>query len=503
MQLDFNKLESAKGQAVVNVTSEELKSAMKKAFAERKNRFQVPGFRRGKAPMGVVLRMYGEAVLYDDALQHLMEDLISKDLQAIEDFATVTDSNVESINMEEGANIKFDICLYPDVKLGKYKGRKVDKLVPKVSDKEIAERADKELEKVRSDAGRMVTLDDEHLIEKGDIAVIDYEGSIDGELFAGGSAKNHSLEIGSGSFIPGFEDQLVGHKSGEEVLVNVKFPDDYHGEDVKGKDAQFKVNINEVKKLELPELDDDFAADVSEFDKLDDYKESLRKSACEAMEKEYSSKFESDLMLQIMADSEFVAPEPMVDMELRKLYGRYKDYAERMGVPVDQFFQYFMGGAERAFAQLRSSAEQNVLMECMLRAVVKEEKIEVNEDDYNKLCERLAAENNQTVDNVKKSLSFDDQLTKHMVAMTKAEDLIKESTKTVEVSADKVEEYDSDLAERMKKLSEEVQMSHIVKHEHTHDHEHDHCDCGCDHDHDHSHHDADCDCEECKEDSEK
>lgn len=489
MQLEFKKLESAKGQAVVSVTAEELKVAMKKAFAEKKNQFQVPGFRRGKAPMGVVLRMYGEAVLYDDALHHLMEDVIISDLQSVEDFATVTESDVESINLESGATIKFDICLYPDVNLGQYKGRKVEKVVPKVGDSVIEERANKDLEKVRNDAGRMVTLEENHAIENGDIAVIDYEGSIDGELFQGGSAKNHSLGIGTNSFIPGFEDQLISHKVGDEVLVKVTFPEDYHGEEVKGKDAEFKVNIHEVKKLELPELDDDFAADVSEFDTLEEYKESLKKTACEAMEKEYNSKFESDLMLQIMADSDFVAPDPMIDMEVRKLYGRYKEYSERMGIPVEQFFQYFMGGTEKAFAQLRSSAEQNVLMECLLRAIVKEEKIEVNTDDYERLCKRLAEENNQSEENVKKSLNFDDLLTKHMLAMTKAEDMVKELTEVIEVSADKVKEYDEELNDRLKKLSEEVHMSHITKHEHKHEH-HGNCGCGCEEHHEH------CDCEE-------
>ncbi|MDO5733307.1 MAG: trigger factor [Eubacteriales bacterium] len=479
MQLEFKKIKSGLGQAHVQIEPQEFLDAMKKSFNNQKQRFQVPGFRRGRAPMSVVMRTYGESVLYDEALQVLMREKMGDEIQKIEGFSTIVDNDVDYISLEEGAALNFNVCLYPDVELGDYKSIRVDRAQISLDSERVQADVDKKIQRMCDEAGRMLSLDADHKIEAGDTAVIDFLGKIDGEPFEGGRGERHELEIGSASFIPGFEDQLIGHQAGEEIVVTVEFPKEYHSEALAGKPASFDVTIHEVKRLERPELDDDFAMDVSEFDTLEELREDEGKKIQKRINEDYERRAENDVLLSLLERSDFEVPQAMLADEFNSQVRRLQNEASRYNLTLENFMKYFMGGEEQGFARLSDEARRSVMTECVLMGLARHEGLEANEELFEKICQRIAERESRELEEVKRLFNLENPDTKRMLLLTAAQDLLMGAVSYNDIKESQIADYDKnyerEIAERSHSLLHKFYKD-LAEHHHGHDHEHEHVD---------------------------
>ena len=324
MSVKVEKLEKNMAKLTIEVASEEFEQAVKKAYNKNKGKMSVPGFRKGKVPQAMIEKMYGPEVFYEDAANIIIPDAYAKALDETEDLEIVSRPKIDVDQCEKGKPFIFtaEVALKPGVELGKYKGVKIEKIDTAVTDEDI----DKEIKREQEANARTITVTD-RAVKDGDTAVIDFEGFVDGEAFAGGKGENYPLVIGSGSFIPGFEDQIIGKNTGDECDVNVTFPEDYNAKELAGKDAVFKVKVNEIKEKELPELDDEFASEVSEFDTMAEYREDVKKNLAEKKEKEAKEKKEDAVIEAIIKDSKMEIPEPMIDTNVDNMIS---DYAQRL-----------------------------------------------------------------------------------------------------------------------------------------------------------------------------
>ena len=430
MSLQVEKLEKNMAKLTIEASADEFDKAIQKAFQKNKNKFNIQGFRKGKAPLAIIEKMYGAGVFYEDAANEIIPEAYEK--PALEsELEIVSRPEIDVVQIEKGKPFIFtaEVAIKPEVTLGQYKGIEVEKKEVSVTDEEVLERINRE----REQNSRMLTIDDRP-VQKDDIAVIDYEGFVDGVPFEGGKGENYSLTIGSNSFIDTFEEQLIGKSIGEELEVNVTFPEEYHAKELAGKPALFKVKINEIKVKELPNLDDDFAQDVSEFDTLDEYKESIKATIKENKEKELKTAKENEIVDKIIENATMDIPEPMIETQVRQMAD---DFAQRMqyqGLSLEQYFQFTGMDAQKFIDSLRPQALKRIQSRLVLEAIVKAENIEVSEEELEKELTEMASMYKMELDKIKEMVGDKEkEQIKADIAVQKAVDFITEQAKEVEV----------------------------------------------------------------------
>ena len=401
MSLQVEKLEKSMAKLTIEVSAEEFEKACEKAYQKQKNKIQLPGFRKGKAPRKMIENMYGKEVFYEDAANEIIPEAYEKAYEECEEEITST-PEIDVIQIEAGKPFIFTalVALKPEVKLGKYKGVTVDEIDVTVTDEEVAA----ELEKERKNNARTVAVED-RAVKMGDITTIDFEGFCDGVAFEGGKGENYPLTIGSGQFIPGFEDQLVGAELNKEVDVNVTFPEDYQAENLAGKPAVFKCTVKEIKEEILPELDDEFAAEVSEFDTLDEYKADVKKNLEEKKAKDAKNAKADAAVAAVVDDAEIEIPEPMLATEQRQMVDQFAQRIASQGMSMDMYMQYTGMTKELLLEQVKPQAEERIKSRLCLEAVAKAENLEATEEDFVKECETMAEVYQMEADKVKKCLA--------------------------------------------------------------------------------------------------
>ncbi|MDE5605030.1 MAG: trigger factor [Eubacterium sp.] len=412
-----NKTDVNTYELAITISSEDFCEACKKAFLKERKNIQLPGFRKGKATMGMVEKMYGEATFYEQALDMLYPETVAAAFKEAElNVVDTADVNVPVMSKAEGVEITMTVTTYPEVKLGEYKGLKAAKLPVEATDEDI----DNEIAQMQKRNSRLIDVTD-RAAEMGDTATIDFEGFTDGVAFDGSKGENYPLELGSGSFIPGFEEQVAGHKIDEEFDVNVTFPEEYAAE-LAGKEAVFKCKIHEIKATELPELDDEFAKDVSEFDTLDELKADIKKKIEEKKENNAKTDIENQLLEQVVEGMEVEIPECMFVQRNDEMMQEYSYQLQNSGIDLDTYLQYMGQDKETFKASLREGAEKQVKLSLALTAVIAAEKIEPTEDEINAEAEKIGASYGMDAEQVKKAVSV--ARIAEDVARNKAVDLI-------------------------------------------------------------------------------
>lgn len=386
MSLQVEKLEKNMAKLTIEAGADELEKAIEKAYQKQKNQISIPGFRKGKVPRQMVEKMYGKEVFYEEAANLLIPDAYDKALDECEE-DIVSSPKIEVVQIEAGKPFIFTatVALKPEVKLGKYKGVKVDKIDTTVTDEEI----DAEINKERENNARNITVEDRP-VKDGDMTSLDFEGFVDGEPFDGGKGESYPLTIGSGAFIPGFEEQLVGAEIGKEVKVKVTFPEDYQAENLQGKEAVFKCTVKEIKEKELPELDDEFASEVSEFETLSEYRENVKKNLTEKKEKDAKKAKEEAAIKAVVEASEMEIPEPMLESQQKQMVDEFAQRITMQGLSMEQYFQFTGTNYQKMVEQVKPQALERIKSRLVLEAVVKAENIEVTEEEYEKELETMA-----------------------------------------------------------------------------------------------------------------
>ena len=381
----------------IEVSAEEFTKAYNASYQKNKGRIQLPGFRKGKAPLQLIEKAYGAGVFYEDAANDLIEAEYPKAAEE-SGLEIVSRPEIDVDQIEKGKSFIFTakVAVKPDVELGKYKGVEVDKLEIEVTDEEVNAEINKEREK----NSRMVNVEDRP-VQKDDTVNLDYLGSVDGVPFDGGAAEGYDLVISSGQFIPGFEDQLIGAEAGADVDVNVTFPEEYHSEELAGKAALFKCHINSIKTKELPEADDEFVKDVTDFETLAEYKEDLKKKLTEEKEKQAKAAREDAAIEAVIADSKMEIPDAMVDTQKRQMA---EDFAQRLrmqGLSIEQYFQFTGLTADKLLEQMTPQALKRIQSRLVLEAVAKAENIEVSDEDIENEYKKMAEQYQMEVDKIK------------------------------------------------------------------------------------------------------
>ena len=405
MSLQVEKLENNTAKLTIEVPAEEFDKAIQTAYQKNKNKFNVPGFRKGKVPYAMVEKMYGAGVFYEEAANELIPDAYAN-AAAESELEIVARPEINVTQIEKGKPFVFEaeVTLKPEIKLGKYKGVKVEAMVTTVTDEDVAA----ELDKVKEQNARLVAADDK-AVEDGDQTTIDFEGFVDGVAFEGGKGEDYPLTIGSHSFIDTFEEQLIGKKVGEEVEVNVTFPEQYQAKELAGKPAMFKVTIKEIKVKEYPELDDDFAQDVSEFDTLDEYKADIKKNLEEKKAQEAEADKESKVIEAIVNDSEMDIPEKMIEAQSQQMVEEFAQNIAMQGISFDQYMQFTGTTVDQLTEQVKPQAEARVQSSLVLEAIVKAEKIEASDEEFDEEIKRMAERYQMEADKVNELLSDDDK----------------------------------------------------------------------------------------------
>ena len=400
MSVQVEKLEKNMAKLTIEVSAEELEKAIEKVYQKQKNSISVPGFRKGKVPRAMVEKMYGAAIFYEDAANELIPAAYEKAYDECgEDI--VSSPKIDVVQIEKGKPFIFtaEVALKPEVTLGKYKGVKVDKVDVVVTDEDVT----KEIDAERERNARSISVTD-RAVKDGDQTVIDFEGFKDGVAFEGGKGENYPLTIGSGAFIPGFEEQLIGKNIGEEVEVNVTFPEQYQAEELAGQPAVFKVTVKEIKEKQLPELDDEFAAEVSEFDTLAEYKEDVKKNLTEKREKDAKNAKEDAVIDAIIEEAKMDIPDAMVETTQRQMIQEFAQNIQMQGLSIEQYFQFTGLTAETMMEQVKPQAEKRIKSRLVLEAVVKAENIVATEEDFDNEIAKMAEMYKMEADKVKESI---------------------------------------------------------------------------------------------------
>ena len=423
------KQEKSAVELVIEIGGEEFEAAVQKAYLKQRSKINVPGFRKGKAPRKIIEGMFGSGVFYEDAINELYPKAYAEAVEQ-EKLDVVSWPNVEVLEAgKDGLTFKATVTVRPEVKLGEYKGLTAEKEEVKITDEDI----DNELKPYINRASRMVTVERE--AQNGDTVVIDFEGFKDGVPFDGGKAEGHSLELGSGAFIPGFEDQLVGTKAGDEKDVNVTFPEEYHAEELAGAPVVFKVKVHEVKEKQLPTVDDEFAKDVSEFDTLEAFKKDLADKLTERREAQAKRAFEAAIMEQVMDNMEVEIPDAMVAYETDQMVEDMARRIQAQGIPFEQYMAMTGMTIDIVRSQAAAAAMERVRRDLALGAVVAAENIEISDDDLEAEYKRLADEYHMELDQVKAAAPAED--VKKGLAIQKAEQVIYDSAKVGKAPAKK------------------------------------------------------------------
>lgn len=421
MSVQVEKLEKNMAKLTVEVSAEDFKAAIKKAFNKNKNRFAIPGFRKGKAPQAMIEKMYGEGVFYEDAADEAINASYAEAMKESGlDIVSRPEVTIEKIGKDEPFVYSALVAVKPEVTLGQYKGVEVEKADASVS----AEDVEAELKKVQEQNARLLTVE-ERGVEDGDQTVIDFEGFVDGKGFEGGKAEDYPLTIGSHSFIDTFEEQLIGKKIGEECEVNVTFPTEYHAADLAGKPATFKVTVKEIKVKELPELNDEFASEVSEFDTLDEYKKDVEKKLAEKKEIEANSKNEDAVVAKVVENATMEIPDKMIDAQAENMV---QDMARRMqsqGLSLDMYLKYTGMTVEQMKEQARPDAEKRIRTRLVLEAVAKAENIQISDEKVDEEVAKMAEAYKMEVEKLKSYMSESDvKQMKEDLAVQQAVDLL-------------------------------------------------------------------------------
>lgn len=424
MSLQVEKLEKNMAKLTIEVAPEELEKAIEKAYQKNKKRISVPGFRKGKVPRQMIEKMYGKEIFYEDAVNALVPDAYAKALDECEE-EIVSSPQIDVVQIEAGQPFIFtaEVALKPEVRLGKYKGVKVSKTDVNVTDEEV----DAEIEKERERNARNVAVED-RAVKDGDMTVLDFEGFVDGVAFKGGKGENYPLTIGSGAFIPGFEDQLIGAEIGKEVEVQVTFPQNYHSEELKGKPAVFKCTVKEIKEKELPELDDEFAGDVSEFDTLAEYKDDVRKKITARKEEEAKGVKTDAVVDAIINDSDMEIPEAMIETQQRQMVEDFEQRIRMQGLQLEQYYQMTGNNYEKLLEQVKPQALKGIQSRLVLEAVAEKENIKATEEDFEKEIDKMAEMYRMENDKVKSMLDESGQKSvMNDIAIQKAIDFVVEN----------------------------------------------------------------------------
>ena len=443
MSVQVENLEKNMAKLTIEVAAEEVEKAMEASYQKQKSRISIPGFRRGKVPRKMIEKMYGEAVFYDDAVNTLIQEHYpdAADESGVD---IVSRPTVDVVQIGSGKPFIFtaEVAVRPEVTLGKYKGVQVTKIDTAVTDEEI----EKELESEREKNARTVSVTDRPAAN-GDTVVIDYEGFCDGVAFAGGKDENHSLELGSHSFVDTFEDQLVGKNVGDDVEVNVTFPEKYHSADLAGKPALFKVKIHEIRAKELPELNDEFAQDVSECDSLDAFKEEIRGRLTEHKENEAKRAKEDEAIQKIIDKSTMEIPEAMLDTQCDNMVNEFAQRIMQSGLSLEQYMQFSGLTMDKLKDQVRPEAETRIKSSLVLEQIAKEENIEVTEEEIDAEIGKMAAAYGMEADKLKEHMGDKEkQSIRRDLSVSKAVDLVMENVKEKAKSKSKKDQEDEDSA---------------------------------------------------------
>ena len=406
---------------VIEASAEEFEAGLNAAYNKNKNKISVPGFRKGKAPRKMIEQLYGSQIFFEDAANEIIPDAYA-DAAKESGLDIVSQPKVSIEQLEAGKPFIFaaEVAVRPEVELGEYKGVEVTKADTEVTDADVEE----ELKKVQDQNSRTVSVED-RAVKDGDMTVIDFEGFIDGEAFEGGKGENYPLTIGSHSFIDTFEEQMIGMNIGEEKELNVTFPEDYHAENLKGKPATFKVTVKEIKEKQLPELDDDFAQDVSDFDTLAEYKDDLKKKIAERKESEAKAKKESEAIEKVVEAAKMDIPQAMIDTQVNRMLEDFAMRLQQQGLSVEQYFQYTGMTADKIMEEMKPEAVKRIKNSLVLEAVAKAENIEVSEEEFEAELQKMADMYKMEIEKIKEFMQ--DAEAKQMkddIAIQKAVELI-------------------------------------------------------------------------------
>ena len=405
MSVQVEKLEKNMAKLTIEVSSEEFENAIAKAYKKNKNKISMPGFRNGKAPRARIEKMYGKGIFYEDAANSIIPDAYA-DAAKESELEIVAQPEIDVTQIESGKPFIFTatVALKPEVTLGEYKGIEVEKKEVEVTDEEV----EAEINKVRESNARMLDIDD-RATQDGDTVLIDFDGYVDGKQFEGGKADDYSLVLGSHSFIDNFEEQLVGKNIGDDVEVNVTFPENYQAEELQGKPAVFKVKIKEIKVKELPELDDDFAQDVSNFDTIAEYKEDLKKKLTENKEEALKREREEAVIGKIIENAQMDIPEQMVDAQTRQMTQEFAQRLSSQGLSIDQYMQFTGLTPQKMIEELKPQALKRIQSRLVLEAVVAAENIETTEEELDKEIENMASMYQMEVDKLKEVIGEEEK----------------------------------------------------------------------------------------------
>lgn len=397
MSLQVEKLEKNMAKLTVEVPAEQFEAALKTSFQKNKNKFSIPGFRKGKAPQAMVEKMYGVGVLYDDAIDTLLDSTYA-DAVKESGLEIVSRPEIGIEQIEKGKTFIYTalVAVKPEVTLGQYKGVEVEKAKPEVTDADV----EAELKKVQDQNSRMVNVED-RAVENGDHTVIDFEGFVDGQPFEGGKSEAYPLVIGSHSFIDTFEDQLIGKNIGDEVEVNVTFPAEYHAAELAGKPAVFKVKIHEIKTKELPELNDEFAGEVSEFETMDEYKSDIRAKLAETKQQQATTENENNVVEKVVENASMEIPDAMIDEQVREMINDYARRMQSQGISLEQYMQFTGMTIEKLQEQSRPQAEKRIRTRLVLEAVVAAENIQVSDEAVDAEIAKMAETYKMEADKVR------------------------------------------------------------------------------------------------------
>ncbi len=406
---------------VIEATAEEFEAGLNTAYNKSKNKINVPGFRKGKAPRKMIEKLYGSEIFYEDAANAIIPDAYASAATESE-LDIVSQPKINVVQLEAGKPFIFEaeVAVRPEVELGQYKGVEVSKCDTEVTDADVEE----EIKKVQEQNARTITVED-RAVKDGDMTVIDFEGFVDGVAFEGGKGENYPLTIGSHSFIDNFEEQIIGMNIGDEKEINVTFPEEYHAEALKGKPATFKVSVKEIKEKQLPELDDDFAQDVSDFDTLAEYKEDVKKKVADRKAAEAKSKKETEAIEKVVEASKMDIPEAMIQTQVNRMAEDFAQRLQQQGLSLEQYFQYTGLTADKIIADMKPEAEKRIKNSLVLEAVAKAENIEVSDEEFEAELQKMADMYKMELDKIKEFMGDNEaEQIKGDIAVQKAVELI-------------------------------------------------------------------------------
>lgn len=426
MSLQVENLEHNMVKVTIEVDAAKLDAAITKAYNKKKNQFNIPGFRKGKAPQKFIEKAYGVEIFYEDAANILIPDAYAEEMKEC-DLDVVSRPEIDVVQLEKGKPFIFtaELAVKPEVTLGDYKGIEVPKTRVTVKKEEVEE----ELKKVQEQNAREITIED-RAVNDGDILTIDYSGSVDGEKFEGGTAKDQTLVIGSGAFIPGFEEQLIGKELNEETAINVTFPEEYHAPDLAGKEAVFEVKIKAIKEKELPELDDEFASEVSEFETLEEYKADIKEKIRADKKAQAKTERENKIVDTAVENASMDIPEAMIEEQVQQMTEEFAQRLSYQGLNLEQYLQFTGMDAQKFADDMKPQAVKRIETRLVLEAIVKAENIEASEDDFKAELEKMAEMYQMEAEQLEKMIqgSQKDQMMDD-IAVQKAVDFLVEEAK--------------------------------------------------------------------------